>query len=218
MGGGASRRAKMLEEVENRVTTISEDTAELVRQDRERILRHRSATKIQARHRGRSGRKVAEIKVIERDKRILAHQEANATMIQKRVRGVQARYWALRAQAGAATIQRRWRGKAARSETHAQKGAATLLQNGWRSKTARRDVALRRKKRAELKADNAATVLQVLCRRMIVAAMKEELQHLQKLNRCACMVQRHYRWVSNCGGSRNSSSSMRVRSVVAHWA
>ena len=87
MGGGASKRALLQEELQSRTDTVTDETTDMVKKDQERRRRKRAATTIQAFHRGNVGRLRAQAR---RDELARARAELEnrcASMIQARVRG-----------------------------------------------------------------------------------------------------------------------------------
>eukprot|EP01050_Picozoa_sp_SAG11_P033888 SAG11_NODE_11722_length_742_cov_0.897356_1_plen_135_part_01 len=134
MGGGASKRIALEAELQRRVTTVTDETASLVRLDRERRERTTAACRLQARHRGRSGRKLADARRAELAAAERAHEDAAATKIQALVRGEQSRAHQRERDCAARQIQRYWRGRTTRHELQRESAAATVLQAAQRGK------------------------------------------------------------------------------------
>eukprot|EP01048_Picozoa_sp_COSAG05_P016759 COSAG05_NODE_2200_length_3407_cov_25.853109_1_plen_393_part_10 len=188
MGGGASKRALLQEELQGRTNTVTDETSEMVKKDQERRRRKRAATTIQAYHRGNVGRSTAQARRDELARAQARLEHHSAARIQARVRGKKSRAERARKRQAALLIQRRQRGRSARVHYQEQRQAATRIQASFRGQKGRRQAARVKQVKREY---HAAEVLQSVIRRCNVAPLREL--------RGALLVQRRYRYLRACG-------------------
>lgn len=203
----------MRDELEQRVTTITDETAELVKTDQGRQTRIRAALKIQKVQRGIFGRQKANAR------RHLLHDGA-ATEIERVARGRRSRAHQARRQAAAAKIQRCWRGRAARDGLRQKQQAATVVQSAFRGRKDRKAVAATRMTKHEALLHEGAMTLQRLCRRRFEMAELGARRWRRQQVLAALLVQRRFRyirqngnWLAACMVSRK----LRASGLVQKW-